>query len=200
MTDVYLGELEQIVLLAVLRLGDEAYAVPILEQIERADRAQGGARRALHGARSAGSQGLPALARRRTAARARRPRAALLHRHAAAVRALKASRLALLRLWNGLESMLDELTCDSLARRAMLGWPAQPGRARHGPRRSQEEGAAPRRAPGTGDRRSAIAVACARRGASPRAHIHRALRRLLHDTSAHGRSLRLARPAASGRS
>ena len=35
MTDIYLGELEQIVLLAVLRAGDEAYAVPILEQIER---------------------------------------------------------------------------------------------------------------------------------------------------------------------
>src|SRR4051812_50157076 len=34
MADIYLGELEQIVLLAVLRLGDEAYAVPILEQIE----------------------------------------------------------------------------------------------------------------------------------------------------------------------
>jgi len=35
MPDVYLGELEQIVLLAVLRLGDDAYAVPILEQIEK---------------------------------------------------------------------------------------------------------------------------------------------------------------------
>src|SRR4051812_28074532 len=35
MADVYLGELEQIVLLAVLRLGDQAYAVPVLEQIER---------------------------------------------------------------------------------------------------------------------------------------------------------------------
>src|SRR5215204_7584711 len=32
--DVYLGELEQIVLLAVMRLGQEAYAVPILEQID----------------------------------------------------------------------------------------------------------------------------------------------------------------------
>jgi DNA-binding PadR family transcriptional regulator len=30
-----LGELEQVVLLAVLRLGDEAYAVPILDEIER---------------------------------------------------------------------------------------------------------------------------------------------------------------------
>ena len=35
MNDVYLGELEQIVLLAVLRAGDQAYAMPILEQIER---------------------------------------------------------------------------------------------------------------------------------------------------------------------
>ena len=35
MTDhIYLGELEQIVLLAVLRLKDEAYAIPILDQIE----------------------------------------------------------------------------------------------------------------------------------------------------------------------
>src|SRR6478609_4319744 len=31
---IYLGELEQIVLLAVLRLGDEAYATPILSEIE----------------------------------------------------------------------------------------------------------------------------------------------------------------------
>jgi len=30
----YLGELEQVVLLAVMRLGDGAYATPILEEIE----------------------------------------------------------------------------------------------------------------------------------------------------------------------
>jgi DNA-binding PadR family transcriptional regulator len=30
-----LGELEQIVLLAVLRVGDEAYGVPVLDEIER---------------------------------------------------------------------------------------------------------------------------------------------------------------------
>jgi len=36
MTDVSsLGEFEHVVLLAVLRLGDEAYAVPILDEIER---------------------------------------------------------------------------------------------------------------------------------------------------------------------
>jgi DNA-binding PadR family transcriptional regulator len=32
--DVYLGEFEHLVLLAILRLGDEAYAVPVREQIE----------------------------------------------------------------------------------------------------------------------------------------------------------------------
>ena len=36
MTDVSsLGEFEHVVLLAVLRLGDEAYAVPIIDEIER---------------------------------------------------------------------------------------------------------------------------------------------------------------------
>ena len=36
MTDVSsLGEFEHVVLLAVLRLGDDAYAVPILDEIER---------------------------------------------------------------------------------------------------------------------------------------------------------------------
>lgn len=35
MSDRALGELEQIVLLAVLRLGSEAYGVPIVEEIER---------------------------------------------------------------------------------------------------------------------------------------------------------------------
>jgi PadR family transcriptional regulator, regulatory protein PadR len=34
MADTYLGEFEQIVLLAILRLRDEAYAIPIREEIE----------------------------------------------------------------------------------------------------------------------------------------------------------------------
>jgi len=33
--DRALGELEQLVLLAILRLGDEAYGVPVVEEIER---------------------------------------------------------------------------------------------------------------------------------------------------------------------
>ena len=35
MGDHYLGEFEQLVLLAVLRLGDEAYGVPIRREIEK---------------------------------------------------------------------------------------------------------------------------------------------------------------------
>jgi DNA-binding PadR family transcriptional regulator len=106
MPDVYLGELEQIVLLAVLRLGDEAYAVPILEQIEK----QAGrrvARGALYTAldrleikgclRSRLGQPLP-----ERGGRARR----YFSVTPAALRALKQSRTALLRLWNGLESIL----------------------------------------------------------------------------------------------
>jgi DNA-binding PadR family transcriptional regulator len=106
MPDVYLGELEQIVLLAVLRLGDEAYAVPILEQIEK----QAGrrvARGALYTAldrleikgclRSRLGQPLP-----ERGGRARR----YFSVTPAALRALKQSRMALLRLWNGLESIL----------------------------------------------------------------------------------------------
>jgi len=103
MPDLYLGELEQIVLLAVLRLGDDAYAIPILDEIER----QAGrriARGALYTALARLEQkgclrsriGEP-LAER--GGRARRYFAVT----PAAVRALKASRAALMRLWRGLE-------------------------------------------------------------------------------------------------
>src|SRR6476619_4294910 len=106
MPDVYLGELEQIVLLAVLRLGDEAYAAPILEQIGR----QTGrtiARGALYTAldrletkgclRSRLGEPLP-----ERGGRARR----YFTVTASAVRALRESRQALLRLWRGLDSVL----------------------------------------------------------------------------------------------
>ena len=104
---IYLGELEQIVLLAVLRLKGEAYAVPILEQIE----AQTGrrlARGALYTAldrletkgclRSRLGEPLP-----ERGGRARR----YFTVTPAAVRALKHSRTSLLRLWRGLESLLE---------------------------------------------------------------------------------------------
>ena len=103
---IYLGELEQIVLLAVLRLGDEAYATPILEEIQ----AQAGrrvARGALYTAldrleskgclRSRLGEPLP-----ERGGRARR----YFTVTPSAVRALKESRLALMRLWRGVESQL----------------------------------------------------------------------------------------------
>ena len=67
-----LGEFEHIVLLAILRLGDEAYAIPIREEIEeRTGRAV--ARGALYTAlERLETQALPALADERSAARARR--------------------------------------------------------------------------------------------------------------------------------
>ena len=103
---MYLGELEQIVLLAVMRLGDGAYATPVLDEIE----SQAGrriARGALYTAldrletkgclRSRLGEPLP-----ERGGRARR----YFTVTPAAVRSLKESRLALLRLWRGIESQL----------------------------------------------------------------------------------------------
>jgi DNA-binding PadR family transcriptional regulator len=105
-SEIYLGELEQIELLAVLRLGDDAYAVPILEQIEQQTGrkvARGALYTALDRLETKGCLrsrvGEPLQER---GGRARR----YFTVTAAAVRSLKASRLALMRLWNGLESRL----------------------------------------------------------------------------------------------
>src|SRR5207253_4502115 len=106
MSDIHLGELEQIVLLAALQLGEEAYAVPILEQIRRQTGrtiARGALYTALDRLEAKGCLrsrlGEP-LAER--GGRARR----YFTVTRAAVRALKASRRALLRLWDGLEAIL----------------------------------------------------------------------------------------------
>jgi PadR family transcriptional regulator, regulatory protein PadR len=102
----YLGELEQIVLLAVMRLGEEAYATPILDEIEaRAGRtiARGALYTALDRLETKGCltsrMGEPLPER---GGRARR----YFTVTPAALRALKQSRLALLRLWRGIESQL----------------------------------------------------------------------------------------------
>ena len=105
MAEIYLGELEQIVLLAVLRLGEGAYAVPILEQIEE-QTGRKVARGALYTAldrleakgclRSRVGEPLP-----ERGGRARR----YFTVTPAAIRSLKASRVALMRLWRGLESL-----------------------------------------------------------------------------------------------
>jgi DNA-binding PadR family transcriptional regulator len=107
MPDVYLGEFEQIVLLAILRLGDDAYAIPVREEIAaRTGRAV--SRGALYTAlerleakRCLRSRLGPPLAER--GGRARR----YFTVTPAGVSALRASRRALLELWQGLESVLE---------------------------------------------------------------------------------------------
>jgi PadR family transcriptional regulator, regulatory protein PadR len=102
-----LAELEQVILLAILQVGDEAYGVPVLEEIRRRT-----GRRVSRGALYvtldrleakgyiASRTGPPSPER---GGRSRR----LLTVTAAGVRALRASRRALLELWNGLDAVLD---------------------------------------------------------------------------------------------
>src|SRR3954467_8216210 len=106
MSEIHLGDLEQIVLLAVLRLGEKGYAVPILEEIQ----AQSG-RRLARGAFCPALDGLE----KRGCLRSRlgeplAERGGRARRYftvtPAAVRALKDSRLAPLRLWDRPEAVL----------------------------------------------------------------------------------------------
>jgi DNA-binding PadR family transcriptional regulator len=107
MPDAYLGEFEQIVLLAILRLKDHAYAVPIREEIA--------ARTSRSVARGALYTALDRLESKRClASRMSEPLAERGGRSRryytvtpAGVSALRASRHALLQLWNGLESLLE---------------------------------------------------------------------------------------------
>jgi DNA-binding PadR family transcriptional regulator len=103
---MYLGEFEHIVLLAILRLGDEAYAIPIREEIEeRTGRTV--ARGALYTAlerletkaylRSRMSEPLP-----ERGGRSRR----YFSVTPAGLSAMRSSRRSLLRLWQGLEGRL----------------------------------------------------------------------------------------------
>jgi PadR family transcriptional regulator PadR len=107
MADLYLGEFEQVVLLAILRLGEDAYAIPIREEIEtRTGRAV--ARGALYTAlerletkrylRSRMSEPLP-----ERGGRSRR----YFTVTAVGLSALRASRRSLLALWSGVEGLLE---------------------------------------------------------------------------------------------
>ena len=104
---MYLGEFEQIVLIAVLRLGEDAYAIPIRQEIEgRTGRAV--ARGALYTAldrleakrclRSRMSDPLPLRG-----GRARRYYTVT----PAGLAAVRASRESLLKLWQGIEGLLE---------------------------------------------------------------------------------------------
>ena len=107
MPDVYLGEFEQVVLLAILRLKEDAYAIPVRDEIE-ARTGRTVARGALYTAlerleskrclKSRMSDPLP-----ERGGRSRR----YFSVTPAGLSALRASRQALLQLWSGLESQLD---------------------------------------------------------------------------------------------
>jgi DNA-binding PadR family transcriptional regulator len=104
---MYLGEFEQVVLLAALRLGDDAYAIPIREEIERRT-GRTVARGALYTAlerleekrylRSRMSTPLP-----ERGGRSRR----YFTVTPAGVVALRHSRSSLLNLWQGIERLLE---------------------------------------------------------------------------------------------
>jgi DNA-binding PadR family transcriptional regulator len=107
MTDISLGEFEQMVLLAILRLKDDAYAIPVREEIE-ARTGRSVARGALYTAlerleskrclKSRMSEPLP-----ERGGRARRYYTVT----PAGIAALRTSRAALLALWKGVESQLE---------------------------------------------------------------------------------------------
>lgn len=108
MPDIYLGEFEQVVLLAILRLSDGAYAIPVREEIEARTGRQV-ARGALYTAlerleakkcvRSSMSEPLPERGGRSRRYYAVTP---------AGLTALRESRDAWLALWKGVESLLEK--------------------------------------------------------------------------------------------
>jgi DNA-binding PadR family transcriptional regulator len=103
-----LGEWEQLVLLATLRAGDQAYGSRILEEVRAA-----GLKRTSRGAvyvtlaRLEEKGYLRARAGEANGDRGGRPRR-YLRVTGEGVRALRVSRATLLRLWNGLEAVLGE--------------------------------------------------------------------------------------------
>lgn len=107
MDKAYLGEFEQLVLLAILRLGDDAYAVPIRDEIARRARrevARGALYTALERLETKGllrSRMSEPLAER--GGRSRRYFAVT----PSAVAALREARAALVALWQGLEGRLE---------------------------------------------------------------------------------------------
>lgn len=107
MRDIYLGEFEQIVLLAILRLRGDAYAIPVRGEIEtRTGRrvARGALYTALERLETKGcvrSRMSAPLAER--GGRSRR----YFTVTPAGLASLRASRASLLRLWQGLEGLLE---------------------------------------------------------------------------------------------
>ena len=104
---MYLGEFEQVVLVAVLRLEGDAYAIPIREEIERVT-GRSVARGALYTAleRLEGKGYLVSHMSAPLPERGGRSRR-YFSVTPAGLAAVKASRASLLRLWQGLEGRLE---------------------------------------------------------------------------------------------
>jgi PadR family transcriptional regulator PadR len=105
--DVYLGELEQLILLVVLRLDEQAYANPIGEAL-----AKGAGRRIARGALYTALERLEVKGCLRSALGEPLPeRGGRARRYftvtPTGLRALRHSRRILISLWNGLESKLE---------------------------------------------------------------------------------------------
>ncbi len=103
---VFLGEFEQLVLLTLLRLGDEAYALPALTELSRiAGRpvSRGALYRTLD--RLSEKDFVGWVVEEKVAGRGGHPRRRFMVRPSG-VAALKASRNALLDLWAGVEEVL----------------------------------------------------------------------------------------------
>jgi DNA-binding PadR family transcriptional regulator len=107
MADAYLGEFEQIVLLAILRLREDAYAIPIREEIE-AKTGRSVARGALYTAldRLEAKRCLRSRMSAPIAERGGRSRRYFTVTPAG-LAALRTSRRALQELWQGLDEVLD---------------------------------------------------------------------------------------------
>ena len=105
--DVYLGELEQLILLVALRLGEEAYANPIREDLDRV-----AGRRIARGALYTALERLEQKGCLRSTMGEPRPERGGRPRRYFSVtptglRALRGSRRVLLGLWDGLETTLE---------------------------------------------------------------------------------------------
>lgn len=105
--DVYVGELEQLILLVVLRLGDEAYANPIRDDLARVARrriARGALYTALERLEQKGC--LRSTMGHPLPERGGRPRRYFAVTQTG-LRALRQARRVLLGLWDGLETTLE---------------------------------------------------------------------------------------------
>ncbi len=105
---MFLGEFEQMVLLSIVQLGDEAYGVKIREEIEARtgrDVARGALYTTLDRIETKGL--VTSVTGDSTAERGGRPRRYFAV-SPAGMEALRASRKALLNLWTGIEEALSE--------------------------------------------------------------------------------------------